>query len=499
MIRRTSSLWLIGLLLLPAAGVRAQTSAERITAVAEDLERFLALRVERAELPGLAFGVVANGELAWVYCSGAQDLGAGGEITPQTVFRIGSVTKTFTGAAILQQRDRGALALDDPLVEHLPELAAVALPTADSPAITWRHAVTHATGLPRVGDLNYFSRPDQGVTEAELLAALAAVEPESSPGSRTRYSNLAMALAGLALGRATGQPYRELVTAELLQPLGMASTVWDPEQVPEGLLATGYRREEGALVAGHHWRLGAAEAMGGAYSSLEDMARYAAFQLDAWPPRDDPDEGPLRRASVRESHLVAGHARPGGQTFGVNWAVIHDETLGHLVFHTGATWQYACSVFLLPERNIGVVALTNAGAPDSLDRMAKEALEKLARQLPGGAAVDDEALQWGLERVLLLLQSPSPELIGDTFSPMFLEQIPSEALRHVFLGLGDLGACRPPELLRLNAPGWGTFRLECETEDLEILLVVDDASPRTIQGFRISPESQGNEVDSTAP
>ena len=279
----------------------------------------------------------------------------------------------------------------------------------------------------------------------------------------------------------------------------MTSTVWDPEAVAEGRLATGYRREEGSLVGGHHWRLGAAEAMGGAYASLEDMARWAAFQLDAWPPRDGPDEGPLCRASVRESHLVAGHARPGGQTFGVNWAVLHDESLGHLVFHTGATWQYACSVFLLPERNLAVVALTNVGAPDSLDRMTKEALEKLARQLPGGAVVDDEALQWGLERVLLLLQDPAPELIEDSFSAMFLEQVPAEALRHVFLGLDDRGACQPPELLRLNAPGWGTFRLACENDDLEILLVVDDSSPRTIQGFRISPESQGNEVDSSAP
>jgi len=470
---------------------------ERLAEETEALERFLTLRMARAGLPGLAVGVVVGDELAWTFAAGVQDRDSGLPVDENTVFRIGSVTKTVTGVTLLQLRDAGVLALDDPVVDAVPEIASIVAPSADSPAITYRHLVTHTSGLPRVGDLDYFSRPDEPVTEAELLAALDGVQLEFAPGTRTRYSNLAAGLAGLAVARLTGKPYRDQVTAELLEPLGMAATVWDPEAVPPDRLATGYPAEESA--GGHHWRMGEAEAMGGLYSSLSDMARYAAFQLEAWPPRDDPDDGPVGRASLRESHMIAGHASPVGQTFGIGWAVVQDEVLGHLVFHTGATYQYACSVFLLPRQGMGVVALANTGAPDELDRMAKEALERLAEAFPGGVAVQDPALTWGLDRVKRLMADPDADLIGETFSPVFLNAIPTTAVQRTFQSLGRVGLCGEPELERLDGPGWGTFRMTCEHDVLQIFLVVDATPPHQIQGLRITSESEPNEVDSTSP
>lgn len=476
---------------------RADPVDERLAQETEALQRFLELRMARAELPGLAFGVVIGGELAWTFSGGVRDRQTGVPVDASTVFRIGSVTKTFTGAALLQLRDAGRLDLDDPVIDTVPELASVVPPAADSPAITYRHLVTHTSGLPRVGDLDYFTRPDQPVTEDELLAALDGALLEFAPGTRTRYSNLAAALAGLAVSRLAERPYRDQVSEGLLEPLGMTSTVWDPEDVAEGLLATGYRA--GEAEPGHHWRMGAAEAMGGLYASLEDMARYTAFQMDAWPPRDDPDSPVLARSSRRESQLIAGHASPLGQTFGVGWAVVQDDALGHLVFHTGATYQYACSVFLLPRQGIGVVALTNTGAPDELDRMAKEALERLARAFPGGVVVQDEALAWGLARVQQLMASSGDELVAETFSPVFLNAVPAEAVQRTFEALGRVGLCGEPELERLDGPGWGTFRMNCEHDVLQIFLVVDATPPHRIQGLRITPESEGDEVDSDSP
>jgi CubicO group peptidase (beta-lactamase class C family) len=476
---------------------RADPVDERLDQETEALERFLELRMARAELPGLVFGVVVGGELVWTFSGGVRDRQTGVPVDPATVFRIGSVTKTFTGAALLQLRDAGGLALDDPVIDAVPELASVVAPSSDSPAITYRHLVTHTSGLPRVGDLDYFSRPDQPVTEAELLAALDGARLEFAPGTRTRYSNLAAALAGLAVARLTERPYRDRVSEALLQPLGMTSTVWDPEDVADGQLATGYRADE--AEQGHHWRMGAAEAMGGLYASLEDMARYTAFQMDAWPPRDDPDSPVLARASRRESQLIGGHASPLGQTFGVGWAVVQDDALGHLVFHTGATYQYACSVFMLPRQGIGVVAMTNTGAPDELDRMAKEALERLASAFPGGVVVQDDALAWGLTRVQQLMESPNDELIAETFSPVFLSSVPAVAVQRTFESLGRVGICGEPELVRLDGPGWGTFRLTCENDVLQIFLVVDATVPHRIQGLRITSESEGDEVDSDSP
>jgi len=281
--------------------------------------------------------------------------------------------------------------------------------------------------------------------------------------------------------------------------MGMTGAAWEPEEVPAETLATGYQLVDGQRSSGHHWRIGVAEGMGGLYASLDDMAAFAAVQLAAWPARDDADEGPVKRASLRESHLIAGHASPLGKTFGIGWAVVSDEVLGHLVFHTGSTFQYSASVFLLPRAGIGVVALTNMGAPDELDRMAKESLERLADAFPGGVALQDEALAWGLIQLRELMKEPTDELINEVFSPVFLGAIPPVAVKRTFQSLDEVGICGEPELLRLNGPGWGTFGVQCENAALEVLLVVDSNPPYRIQGLRITPESGANEVESTAP
>jgi len=492
--------WFV-LVSLALAPVRAAAGPveERLADETEELQRFLELRMNRANMPGLAFGLVVDGELVWSFTGGVRDLGTGDPVGADTVFRIGSATKTVTAAAILQLRDAGSIGLDEPVAGQVPELGSVVYPTSDSPPITYRHLLTHTSGLPRVGELDYYTRPDQSVTEAELMAALDAAALEFSPGTRTRYSNLAFGLAGLAVGRASGQPFREVVAERLLAPLQMDSTVWEPEAVPPERLATGYALEEGRRVPVHHWRLGAAEGMGGLYSTLEDMARFVALQLDAWPPRDDPDDGPVCRASLREGHNIGGHASPLGQTFGLGWAVVRDEALGHLVFHTGATYQYACSVFLAPRSGIGVVALTNIGAPEELDGMAKEALERLAQAFPGGVAVQDKALVWGLAQFQRLMQEPTDELIAETFSPVFLTALPPATVKRVFGSLKPAGLCGEPELVRLNGPGWGTFHIPCENDSLELYLVVDSTPPYQVQGLRITTESDGDQVESTTP
>ena len=489
---------LVGLVLLPCTAA-AGPIEERLADEIEELERFLELRMNRAKMPGLAFGLVVDGELVWSYTGGVRDLGTGEPVGTDTVFRIGSVTKTVTAASILQLRDAGVLRLDDPVAGQVPELSTVVYPTSDSAPISYRHLLTHTTGLPRVGELDYYSRPDHPVSEAELLVALDGVPLEFSPGTRTRYSNLAFGLAGLAVGRAAGQPFREVVAERLLAPLQMTSTVWDAQAVPPERVATGYTLDDGRRIPSHHWQLGAAEGMGGLYSTLEDMARFVAFQLDAWPPRDGADDGPVRRASLREGHNLGGHASPLGQTFGLGWAVVPDEVLGHLVFHTGATYQYACSVFLVPRSGLGVVALTNSGTPEELDGMAKEALERLAQAFPGGVALQDEALVWGLAQFQRLMEGATDELIEETFSPVFLTALPPATVKRVFGSLKPAGLCGEPELVRLNGAGWGTFHIPCENDSLELYLVVDSTPPYQVQGLRITTESDGDEVESTQP
>jgi CubicO group peptidase (beta-lactamase class C family) len=202
---------------------------------------------------------------------------------------------------VLILRDEGKLSLDDPATGTLPELAALRYPTRDSRPITIRDLLTHSSGLPQFGRFSH-SRPGHEVTESELFSDLAHLEMPYAPGTRYFYSNFGAALLGPLVARVSGMPYRDFVTQRILAPLGMRSSVWADTDVPKGRLATGYVPGTAGLSRQAPWRLGAMEAAGGLFMSLRDLARWAAFQLAAYPPRNDPDPGPLRRSSVREGH-----------------------------------------------------------------------------------------------------------------------------------------------------------------------------------------------------
>ncbi len=347
----------------------------RLEAALPEVGRVFREAAQKNGLPNAAIGVVIGDRLAFTEGFGTRT-DAGGAVDADTVFRIGSITKVFTGMALLALRDDGRIGLDDPVTRYVPELGDALYPTLDSPVITLRNLVTHTSGLPRVGDLRYAD--PHGVTEPELVAAARQAVLEFSPGTDARYSNLAMALGGLVVTRASGEPARDFITQRILAPLGMRQTTWDQSAVPEGKLAEGHAKVLGRyLPVNAHWRLGAAEGMGGLYSTVTDLARFASYEMTAWPARSERDPGPLRRSSLRESQLVAGLARPGKQAFGINWVVLTDSTLGYLITHNGRTEGYSACIALGPTRGIGVILLSSA--TDAVDDMAQDAFAVLAR------------------------------------------------------------------------------------------------------------------------
>jgi CubicO group peptidase (beta-lactamase class C family) len=186
------------------------------------LDAIAADELAAQKLPGLALGVVIDGELAYEKGFGFADLEKKTKPDADTIFRIGSITKSVTGLAILSLRDDGALALDDPLTRLVPETAGLVYPTTDAAPITLRQLLTHKSGLPGQGAFG----PD-GPTEATILASLASFPLDNAPGTTYQYSNLGFSLLGIAAARAGRAPFREIVSARILRPLGMISTVWD--------------------------------------------------------------------------------------------------------------------------------------------------------------------------------------------------------------------------------------------------------------------------------
>jgi len=342
------------------------------------VERLVDAFASRGGQPGLAYGVVEGGRLLHAGGRGVCALSrsasasAGREPDADSVFRIASMTKSFTAAAVLLLRDEGALALDDEAVRYVPELAGVRLPTADAPPITLRNLLTMTAGFPT--DDPWGDR-QQGLPEAafgELIGR--GLSLAWTPGTTFEYSNLGYALLGRVVAVVAGRPYVEFVTRRLLDPCGLKSTCFEAADVPADRLAVGHASSELGWHEVPFDPLGAFAAMGGAFSSVRDLARWIGEFTDAYPPRDDPEGGhPLRRSSRREQQQphrayppqVVWHAvdappvvRAAAYGFGV--VVDAHPRYGTLVGHSGGYPGFGSDMRWHPESRLGVVVLGNS-------------------------------------------------------------------------------------------------------------------------------------------
>jgi CubicO group peptidase (beta-lactamase class C family) len=467
----------------------------RLAAAFPELDAFLADERARRNLPSLAFGVVIDGELAFAHGYGARDAGGADPVDADTVYRIGSITKTFTSLAILKLRDEGKLALDEPAARYVPELAALQYPTRDAPAITLRHLLTHSSGLPRLGPFTY-AQAQHDVTEAEMLRGLPGVAVLAAPGTEVRYSNFGFGLLGLVVSRVSGQRYRDYVDAALLGPLGMSSTRWSAADVPAGRLATAYERGPTGPRPVAHWRMGASEGAGGLYSTVRDLARWVAFQLDAYPPRSDEDRGPLRRSSRREAHtpqrptdLTVQSSAPGAAAdegpkvtasgVGLAWWGVQTCAYEQIVGHTGGTEGYSSKVRFLPQRGVGLIALANVQEAD-LDGAIDGALDILARTgaLERRAFAASPALTRAVVAAVALYDDFSARDYAEHFAPTFRAGLPDAvAVQTIDALKATHGRCdaAAAEAVAVESPSAGVFFIPCARGALSLQLAVDTA------------------------
>ena len=224
-------------------------------------------------IPGLAAGVVANGRLVWSEGFGYADLDKKTPMTPRTLSRIASITKTFTATAIMQLQERGKLRLDDPVEKHLPWFRIRTRWPAEPP-ITIRQLLTHTSGLPGESAFPYWS-DHNFPTREQLRAALPGQELLTPPGRRYRYSNLGLAIAGEVVAAAAGMPYEEYIHSRILAPLGMKDThVILPESARSRLAASyDYRQPDGRRTPLTFPESGGLIPAANITSSVEDLAR----------------------------------------------------------------------------------------------------------------------------------------------------------------------------------------------------------------------------------
>jgi len=275
------------------------STPERLTA---KLDQLIGVEQRDKRYPSLAAAVMRDGELIWEKAVGAADVEAKVEATPETQYRVGSITKTFTAAAIMQLRDAGKLDLEDVLDKHVE---------GAKHAPTIRRLLSHTSGLQReTHDDAWLNARFADVPE--LLETLDRAEGVLPPGARFHYSNLAFALLGVVVERVSGIAYADYVRTRLLEPLQLTRTSFEPS----GDAATGYLVQpyvEG-VWAEAPVTTGAWIAAGQLWGTVRDLVRWAAFLAE-------PDESILMRQSVEEMRTVqsiADHVRwTGGYGLGL--------------------------------------------------------------------------------------------------------------------------------------------------------------------------------------
>jgi CubicO group peptidase (beta-lactamase class C family) len=302
--------------------------------------------LERFGVPGASIGIEHDGREAvagWGVTSIEHPL----EVDGHTLFQIGSITKTVTATIAMQLVNQGELDLDAPIRRYLPELRLADEDVASR--VTMRHLLTHTGGW--YGD--YFTDPSRGDDALERVLPELAELPQLAPlGEIFSYCNSGFYIAGRVLEVLTGKPYESAARELVLEPLGMTSSFFLPEEVMSHRFAVGHRHAGGKTVVARPWALArAASAAGGIASSVSDLLRYARFHLGR-------EAGPLDAESIvrmREPQFATGEP---GRSVAITWYVREVDGMV-LVEHEGGTNGQLSLFSIAPEAGFALVILTN--------------------------------------------------------------------------------------------------------------------------------------------
>jgi CubicO group peptidase (beta-lactamase class C family) len=471
----------------------------RLESAFPDVKKVFERYREERGIPGLVFGIVIDGDLACVKGLGVRNPESKAPVTAETVFRIASMTKSFTALAILKLRDEGRLSLDDLASKWIPELSGLRYPTRDTAPITIRELMTHSAGFP---EDNPWGDRQLAVSDETLTAWLRAGIPFSTPsGTEYEYSNYGFALLGRIVSRATGMPYREYLEKEILIPLGMTSSTLEPSAVPVPLRATGYRKSGESYTEEPALANGAFGPMGGLLTSARDLGRYVAWQLSAWPPRDEEDHGPVRRSSRREmqqawrrSDLSAGRPSPDkplnsvAGAYGYGLRIREDCRFSHYVGHGGGLPGFGSWMGWLPDFGVGIFVMANltyAGPSAAVDE-AFDALRSTGALKPRQLPPSPDLLATRRAILQIWQKWDDGEANALAADNLFLDTPASQIHEEISRLKSDLGTCRPAggmepvNLLR------GIFRMSCDRGTVSVYFTLAPTIPPKVQFLRFT-------------
>ena len=309
---------------------------------ADAVDDLVRAAMKEHDIPGVALQVIRNGQTVKTGAYGFANLEWEQPVTLETVFEIGSLTKTFTAAGILMLAQEGKLSVDDRLQKHLPEI-----PPAWT-NVTLRHLLNHTSGIKSYTGLDGFELTRRQ-TRAEFIHKLAAQPQEFPPGEKYKYCNSGYSLLGYVIEAASGTNYWAFLAGHIFQPLGMkATTDRDPRQIVPHR-ASGYEHACGKRI-NRDYDVTDVFAAGAIVSTVGDLARWnAALDADA-----------LLSAQSKTWMWTPGRLNDGSATsYGLGWRVDQKSARPHRIGHSGSTSGFSASFQRYPDGRLVVIMLTN--------------------------------------------------------------------------------------------------------------------------------------------
>jgi putative ATP-binding cassette transporter len=329
------------------------TSTPETSGAYPEIDKLITDRMAAEEIPGLAVVIVQGQQV--VYCKGfsVTSLEHPSPVTPQTIFDLASVSKSFTAMGVLLLRDKGLIDLDAPVQRYLPDFQLEDPRGAD---ITVRQLLNQTSGLP--GSLSaplIFQDGDDPFKN--LVAAACELDMNRDPGSSFEYADINYCLLGALIERVSGLRFEDYMQQEIFAPLGMNNTTLYPGVAASLDRADGHQPMYGRVIAHNMPIYRSAEPAGWVMSCAEDMGRWICLHLNGI------DCQPITAEDIEECHSPASTFLENGEMvgYGMGWLVSTDDDV-NLVWHGGDTQNFTSDMILLPDYQTAVVVLVNSQA-----------------------------------------------------------------------------------------------------------------------------------------
>ncbi|MCR6105566.1 serine hydrolase [Salipaludibacillus agaradhaerens] len=341
----------VSLLLSSSLEISAATSEVDIsTENIEKVEEFIQNQMEKGNIPGLSVTIVKEDETVYQRGFGYADIDNGREITPDTLFELGSTSKAFTALGVLTLVDNGTIDIDAPITDYIPWLSMTY--KGEEATVTVRDILYQTSGIP-FNTISDIPISDGENAIEDTVKTLVGVELDSMPGEKFQYATINYDILGLLIEKTSGIKYEEFITKNILDPMGLNNTYMYSNEFEKDRMAQGYKQLFTEPRVYHAPSYEGNKPAGYIITNSKDMEKWLKIQLGVL------KESTFSNSVIEESHIANRRVEQlqDGSSYASGWFVYQKG--GGEISHGGNNPNYSSFILFRPEEKIGVAVLSN--------------------------------------------------------------------------------------------------------------------------------------------